>query len=201
MAEQDDEPYTVPGRECGTCTSCCRDLAITQDGMNKMPGVTCEHCIASGGCAIYESRPNVCRDFHCAWRSLPYMDESWRPDRSGILINLDIRADGTDANLILVGEPEVLWSDRFAGMAAGFIESGTVTYLVVPEGVGFVSYHVRLNEVMAPAIARRDLATVKAIIRESYETIKEQIPVPIGPEHMGPGYLGGAVQSPAQAEA
>lgn len=198
MSDQ-DEPYLVPGRECGACVACCRDLAILHDGMNKLPGVTCEHCLAGGGCAIYASRPGVCRTYHCGWRSLPNMDESWRPDRSGILINLEIGEEGADANLILVGDPAVLESDRFAGMAAGFVASDTAAYLVLPSGVGFMSYHVLLNALLAPAIARRDLAEVKAILRECHETLKAQPPVPVGPGQMGPGYLGGAVKEPALA--
>lgn len=198
MAQEDDD-YLVPGRECGTCIACCRDLAIVHDGMNKLPGVTCEHCSAGAGCAIYETRPNVCRSFHCAWRSLDNLDETWRPDRSGVLINLEVKAEGAEVNLILVGDPAVIEGDRFAGMAAGFIASGTRAYLVVPAEVGFLSYHVLLDALLAPAIARRDLGEVKAILRECYETLKAQPAVPIGPEQMGPGYLGGTVRTPETA--
>lgn len=196
MSDEEDD-YLVPDRDCGSCTVCCRDLAIVHDGMNKLPGITCEHCVTGGGCGIYATRPNVCRTYHCAWRSLDHLDESWRPDRSGILINLEVREDGADANMIVVGDVAVLQNDRFAGMAAGFVASGTAAYLVLPSGVGFMSYHVLLNELLAPAIARRDLAEVKAIIAECHETLAAQPPVPIGPEQMTPGYLGGAVRPSA----
>jgi hypothetical protein len=40
----------------------------------------------SGGCSIYKDRPNVCDAFHCAWRHLPELDNDWRPDKMGILL-------------------------------------------------------------------------------------------------------------------
>ena len=42
--------YLVPDRECGACTACCTHLAIV--AIDKLAGVTCEHCIAGAGCAI-----------------------------------------------------------------------------------------------------------------------------------------------------
>ena len=190
----DDEDYHVPGRECGSCTACCTHLAIISDGMQKLPGIDCEHCLAGAGCAIYDARPSVCRGYHCGWRNLPYLDESWRPDRSGVLINLQISQTDSEqtatADMILIGDLQVLDGDRFAGMAAGFIESGTETWLVLPAEPGMMAYNVMLNTPLAPAIAARDLAQVKAILRESAEMMRVQPPVPLGPEQMGAGYLG-----------
>lgn len=55
--------------------------------MRKLPGVVCEHCNIENGCEIYETRPNVCRAYYCLWRSLPEMEDAWRPDLSGILMS------------------------------------------------------------------------------------------------------------------
>jgi hypothetical protein len=187
--DQLEEDFVVPGRECGACTACCKDLAIVEAGFKKLPGVECQHCTAGSGCAIYATRPQLCRSYHCGWRSLPNMDESWRPDRSGVLITLDHRAEGggigSDANLILVGDPAVIAGDRFAGMTAGFIASGTATFLVLPGPPGMMAYHVRLNELLGPAIAARDLAEVKAVLGECLDTLRVQPPVRIAPELMG----------------
>jgi hypothetical protein len=121
--------YIVPGRECGGCTACCTDLAIIADGMDKLPGVPCEHCTAGQGCAIYEARPTVCRTYNCVWRSMPGLDESWRPDLSGVLIVWGTPPPGVSAehavDLILIGPPETLESARFAGLATGFIARGS----------------------------------------------------------------------------
>ncbi|HPF46181.1 MAG TPA: hypothetical protein PK690_04890 [Emcibacteraceae bacterium] len=40
----------------------------------------------NGGCSIYNSRPNVCQKWFCAWRNLPDLDDSWRPDKMGVLL-------------------------------------------------------------------------------------------------------------------
>jgi len=168
--------YLVPGRECGDCTACCIHLAIIEDAMNKLPGVTCQHCSVNEGCDIYEARPNVCRNYYCMWRSFDNMDEAWRPDRSGIIIVDHAVPAGYPAksgvNLVVTDGPDVLKTDKFASMAAGFIASGTATFLDLPAGPGLLSRNSMLNEALAPAIARRDLAMVKALIWQCYEALK-----------------------------
>lgn len=135
----------------------------------------CQHCSLGEGCGIYATRPNVCRDYYCLWRSLPEMDESWRPDISGIMM---IPTDTPPppghhfgVTLILTGSPETLRTDKFAGMLAGFVESGTAAYLDVPQGVGLFSHRSFLNDQLAPAISARDLAAVKALIWSCYEAL------------------------------
>jgi hypothetical protein len=119
------------------------------------------------------------------------MSDAWRPDQSGILI---IAADvppqfaGQFAvNLIVTGSPEVLRSDKFAGMVAGFIESGTAVYLDVPRGAGMLSHNSLLNDQLSPFIAARDLMGVKALIWNCYEAIIATPPIPVRQENMQPG--------------
>lgn len=85
----------VPGRECGGCTACCQYLLINAPELKKPPGVLCPHAAETEGCGIYETRPQVCRGWFCAWRALPGLElgEEWRPDRSGILVTV------TDKNI------------------------------------------------------------------------------------------------------
>jgi hypothetical protein len=177
-----DDINLVPGRECGDCMACCVDLTISFDQMKKPAGVRCAHRLANG-CNIYATRPNVCRSFHCLWRRLPNMDESWRPDLSGILMILGDVPPESDARvaveLILIGQPDILESDRFVGMIAGFIENGTATYLTVPRGSGFLHTHLLMNERLAPAIAARNLPTMKAWLRSAYDDIMDMTPVPV----------------------
>ena len=146
------QAHLVPGRECGACTACCRELAITADGMDKLPGIACTHCTA-GGCAIYPDRPPVCRDYNCLWRSLPDMDASWRPDRSGILIASTEVPPGIRARfaveIMLVGPAKCLETKAFAGMVGGFIESGTACFLNVLPAPGYLARHALLNDVLA----------------------------------------------------
>ena len=97
----------VPGRECGGCTVCCVALNIDKPEIQKASGVACRHCV--GGCAIHESRPPVCRAFFCAWRTVDIFGEDWRPDKSGVLAQVETEGIpehfefSTGMGLMLVG--------------------------------------------------------------------------------------------------
>lgn len=78
----------VPNRECGSCTVCCEVPIIDVPELQKPPGVRCTHCTQGSGCQIYEARPEVCRSHYCGWRHFALLDDSWRPDRSNIFIEL-----------------------------------------------------------------------------------------------------------------
>ena len=93
----------VPGRECGACTACCTVMAIDKPEIQKEAGVTCRHCV--GGCTIYATRPPLCRDYYCGWRQLPILDESWRPDRSGVYVEVEPVEGATGLSLVLIGNP------------------------------------------------------------------------------------------------
>lgn len=187
MSAESQPSYTVPGRDCGACTVCCKDLAIVQPELTKLPGILCQHCVPGQGCGIYETRFPICREYHCGWRSLDNMDDSWRPDQSGVLITLEFSDQGmAGANLVLVGGEAATRSDRFAGMAAGFIESGTAVHMVLPADAGMMAYSIPLNGLLGPAIRARDLGEVKALVAEAVAALQERPPVPIGAELMQP---------------
>ena len=76
---------TVPGRECGDCTVCCIVPGIDTREIQKLTGAVCRHC-SGHGCAVYETRPQACRDFFCAWMQMPGLDASWRPNQSGVFL-------------------------------------------------------------------------------------------------------------------
>jgi hypothetical protein len=104
----------VPGRICGECTICCTVMAIDKPDIQKQAGATCRHCRGGlaapkpqgeGGCAIYETRPALCRDYHCGWRQLPILDDGWRPDRSGVFVELEEVDGQTVLSLVLIGNP------------------------------------------------------------------------------------------------
>lgn len=78
----------VDGRECGDCVMCCRDLSIRSPELVKPAYVLCPHCTGAG-CGIYETRPSVCRSWHCLWRWLGTLPEELRPDRCGVMFDLD----------------------------------------------------------------------------------------------------------------
>ncbi|MEZ5756874.1 MAG: hypothetical protein R3D86_01485 [Emcibacteraceae bacterium] len=78
--------YLVRDRQCGDCTVCCTVLSINSSEFVKQPNFTCPNLLKNGGCSIYKSRPDVCQKWFCAWRNLPDLDESWRPDKMGVLL-------------------------------------------------------------------------------------------------------------------
>jgi uncharacterized protein len=78
---------SVPGKTCGPCTMCCSALEIVE--FKKPPGVVCPDCVGTGGCAIYESRPPVCRAFECLWLTERSLPGNMRPDLIGTLFMED----------------------------------------------------------------------------------------------------------------
>jgi hypothetical protein len=79
-----EEQGIVAGRECGSCTLCCRVLGINE--IEKPQGDWCPHCDVGKGCQIYDTRPGECRDFFCGYLTLPMVDEKWFPARSKMVV-------------------------------------------------------------------------------------------------------------------
>jgi hypothetical protein len=71
-------------RQCGDCRVCCILPPINEPELVKACGTPCSNLCAAG-CSIQETKPAACRTFLCAWRLIPEIDESWRPDRIGML--------------------------------------------------------------------------------------------------------------------
>ena len=96
----------VEGRACGECFACCVEINV--DELSKPARQPCVHC-GSGGCAIYDARPRVCRAWFCAWRRLADLPDHLRPDRSGLMACLMERPG--DANPLLRLYIVVQWLD------------------------------------------------------------------------------------------
>jgi len=88
----------IPGRDCGGCTVCCVFPTINKPEIQKLSGASCRHC-AGGGCAIYETRPPVCRSYYCAWRTVDIFGDDWRPDKSGVLAYVETEGISEDFDL------------------------------------------------------------------------------------------------------
>lgn len=80
-------PNLKSERKCGECTLCCQGWLIADVyGHRLMPGSPCH--FMGNSCAIYNDRPNVCRDFRCVWLedsnfSIP---EWMKPSLSNVII-------------------------------------------------------------------------------------------------------------------
>ncbi len=81
------EPALVAGRECGTCTMCCKLFEIR--ALAKPAGTWCSHCKTGTGCGVYETRPQECRDFFCHYRIDRDVPEHWKPSRSHMVLLSD----------------------------------------------------------------------------------------------------------------
>ena len=80
----------VEGRECGECMVCCQCLSIDTACFKKPADVLCSNCIINEGCSIYETRPSVCRTWHCLWRRWKAMPDEMRPDKSKVVFSLKV---------------------------------------------------------------------------------------------------------------
>ena len=67
--------------ECGACTACCTLLPIAPIG--KPVNTPCPHC--DGGCSIYQTKPQTCNEFECAYIQAGNASERLRPDVCGII--------------------------------------------------------------------------------------------------------------------
>jgi len=141
----------VPGRTCGGCTVCCKELTIDTDAIRKVQGVACVHCIPGGGCAIYPRWPPICREWFCLWRRYAWLDDSWRPDRSRILLRAtedDVPngyAAGPGVVVDIFGACDVLLREEVVTAIARLVAAGVATFLSVPGLPGYASGRVLLN--------------------------------------------------------
>ncbi|MEA2736062.1 MAG: uncharacterized protein QOE14_2513 [Humisphaera sp.] len=80
-----------PGEGCGTCTACCDVVGV--DALGKPYYARCPHLHSertTGGCGIYETRPQQCAKYRCAWHLGllgPRMDR--RPLECGVLFQFE----------------------------------------------------------------------------------------------------------------
>jgi len=76
----------APGIGCGPCTLCCDVSAVPELG--KPAYARCQHLTTK--CEIYESRPNQCRVYRCAWHLSLLGDRvDRRPDATGVVLQFE----------------------------------------------------------------------------------------------------------------
>jgi hypothetical protein len=75
-------------RACGDCIACCVLPDIDTPELKKPEGQVCPRC-AGQGCGVYDTRPEVCRTFNCAWKRIASMPPETRPDRLGVMFTLE----------------------------------------------------------------------------------------------------------------
>jgi hypothetical protein len=76
--------FALGNRSCGTCTLCCRLPEI--DELSKPANAWCLNCTAGQGCAIYDDRPQLCRDFLCSWMINEQLGPEWEPATAKMMV-------------------------------------------------------------------------------------------------------------------
>ena len=169
----------LPGRGCGGCTVCCTVLAIETEEIRKASGAPCRHC--AGGCAIHQTRPQVCRDYHCAWRTLPILSDAWRPDRSGVLAELESESIppqfgfSTGVSLMLVGASpaRTIRQSWFLDFVRTGILGNMPLFLALPGPAGHHAAKLLLNEAEIIAAAESPLsARLKDVLEKALKRLQ-----------------------------
>jgi hypothetical protein len=88
-APRDPAPQGAPaalvsGRSCGSCSLCCKVVAVAE--LDKPAGQWCIHAARGRGCQIHETRPPSCRAFFCAWLTDPSFGPEWKPEVSRFVL-------------------------------------------------------------------------------------------------------------------
>ena len=157
-------------RQCGPCNACCVDLEIAAPELKKKARVPCPHLSGpqhNKGCSIYETRPGVCRQFLCGWRLFEDMDDSWRPDRSGVLamrkapeeVPAAWKSAPYGVHMVILGGEAAVLRPAFLAYVARLMARG------VPVFLSAASPHILLNDHVE---ADSDPAHLKARVAELY---------------------------------
>ena len=147
----------VPDRSCGECMVCCKHMSIKTADLQKPADVLCSNCIVNQGCKIYETRPNVCRTWHCLWRRVASMPEELRPDKSGVIFSLVVNYEETElfenAYIVCMAleDRSIFKSPLVAKQIDAFIEEGSLPVFLCLKGSMSLAYP---GEEMADAIIK-----------------------------------------------
>ena len=151
----------VPERQCGECQVCCEALRIEEAELKKPPGVACR--FLGRGCTIHANRFSVCRNWFCGWRLQPQLDDSWRPDRSGVLLVPEMNPTPgfeTHGYTMQLASPAPLSSPEILNRLCGFIAGHTPLYLAL---AGHQTKALA-NPLLAPLIAAGNAGAIMAAL-------------------------------------
>jgi hypothetical protein len=160
----------VPGRECGACTLCCIVPGIDKPDLQKLPASVCRFC--DKGCAIYETRPEVCREYYCGWRKLSMIPEHWRPDISGVFAEVmpDVAPHFNSRYgiiLILVGNPlKTLRQPDFLDFVISGVSGNFPLFLGLPGPRGKQCAHLPLNTQEVHNASRRSRSETRLALEK-----------------------------------
>jgi hypothetical protein len=137
----------------------------------------CPNCIANKGCAIYETRPGLCREWLCGWRVSKAFGDDWRPDRSGVLVEFedDEVPEGFEhptVKFMLLKETSIAWPP-LVNTIASLINQGKPVYLQIGADKNLQGRKTFLSNVrpMVAAVQARDHAGVIGQLRLALQVL------------------------------
>lgn len=93
-------------RPCGDCHACCEGFLNAIAYGNKFgQGKPCKF-LCNKQCTIYETRPEVCRKYECAW-SQGIIPEWLKPNKVGVLISVETNPDKSQYLRVIEMKPTV----------------------------------------------------------------------------------------------
>jgi hypothetical protein len=169
------------GKSCGTCAVCCHSLRVVE--LSKPAGVMCGHCTGTG-CAIHATRFEICRTFYCGWRIVKQLDDSWRPDRSGVIIITmeadklpeEYRPQKNGLEFIVLGGEKAIMRPGFAEYVSTLVSRNVAVYLSADSSKTLVNDHLR------KLVAEKNKAGVIGTLLHIYrQHVQTRIPDPGAP--------------------
>jgi hypothetical protein len=157
----------LPERPCGDCTVCCTHLTIDTPGFAKAAGVTCGNC-GPQGCAIYETRYEICRTYRCGWKHATWLPEAMRPDRSGIVIDFtepDAPGYELEARLLAWRDAADFERNPVPDVISSLIENQVLVQIARPGPPGMDGVKTAVNARLGEAIRTRNLPLFLAELR------------------------------------
>jgi len=172
--DPDPSPPLVEGRSCGACGVCCLVLTVREPDLQKLPGHRCPHSREHDGCAVYATRPRICRGYYCGWRTMKWVRPTLRPDISHVLVNPVYGLPQPDmaprdaVGFILLS-PAALDAEGLAESVAAAVAADVPTFITTPGPPGFAGPEIQLNELLAMAVWTRDKAALLRALRRYHD--------------------------------
>lgn len=171
----------VPGRECGECTVCCTELHINTPGLKKLARVRCQNLRDDGCCSIYATRYAVCREFHCGWRVMEKLSDSWRPDRSGIVLIAKTKntppgyLPGSGVEIMLL-QRCALYNAELPGLIAAWVKGRVPVSLTIASPIGYMARTAFVNEMVEDIVRRQDRSGLIKALEEMVDALERRSP-------------------------
>ena len=152
----------IEGRDCHGCTACCAFPPIHTETLQKPANTLCPHCAEGQGCTVYDVRPGVCRGFFCGWFFMPELGPEWHPNHSGVVLRPESFDDDV-VTLLVLRLSSFLVSEEFAGRIGAWVEEGIGVEFERLGPPGHLPAKMRVNELLADAVASRDLRDMQKV--------------------------------------